>query len=93
MVDHRADLYALGIVMYEMLSGRKPFVAETPVKVLFQHLEGGAPPLVDAAPGMPDVVSALVARAMARDASARPDTAAELRAAITRALDALATEA
>ena len=92
VVDHRADLYALGIVMYEMLSGRKPYVAETPVKVLFQHLEGSAPPLVDAVPGTPDIVSALVARAMARDASARPDTAAELRAAITRALDALATE-
>jgi serine/threonine-protein kinase len=88
-VDHRVDLYSLGIVMYEAFSGRKPFVAETPVKVLFQHLEGGAAPLGEVVPGFPEPIAALVAAAMARDPNQRPSTAAELRAAIDRALESL----
>lgn len=88
-VDHRVDLYSLGIVLYEALSGVKPYVAETPVKVLFQHLEGEALPLGSVVPGLPDAVGALVARAMARDPGARPASAAELRTMIDRALELL----
>jgi serine/threonine-protein kinase len=86
-VDHRVDLYSLGIVMYEALSGIKPYVAETPVKVLFQHLEGGALPLGSVVPGLPDAVGALVACAMAREPGERPASAAELRGLIDRALE------
>ena len=88
-VDQRVDLYSLGIVMYEALSGRKPYVAETPVKVLFQHLEGDAVPLDTLVPGFPEPVAALVGRAMARDPGARPGSAAELRASIDRVLELL----
>ncbi|MEP7027294.1 MAG: HEAT repeat domain-containing protein [Candidatus Eisenbacteria bacterium] len=88
--DHRADLYALGIVMYEMFSGYRPYTAETPVKILFQHLEGGAIPLAERAPGIPPAVADLVERAMARDAENRPRSALELRDLIERIVGTLA---
>ncbi len=88
-VDHRLDLYSLGIVMYEMLTGRAPFTADTPVKILFQHLEGEAPDLVRLNPDTPPEVAALVGEAMARDPEARPATAEELRQRIEAARAAL----
>jgi serine/threonine-protein kinase len=75
--DHRADLYSLGIVMYETFSGKRPFTAETPVKVLFQHLEAQPTPLRDVAPNIPEAIDQLVARAMAKDPNDRPQTAQE----------------
>ena len=42
-VDHRADIYALGIVAYEMLTGRVPFSADTPVAVLMKHVQDPIP--------------------------------------------------
>jgi len=88
-VDHRVDLYSLGIVLYEAASGTKPYAAETPVKVLFQHLEGGATPLHGLISTCPEVVSELVARAMAREPNDRPGSALELRSMIDRALETL----
>jgi serine/threonine-protein kinase len=82
IVDHRADLYSLGIVMYEMFSGTKPFVAETPVKVLFQHLEGEAEPIGQLVKDLPPGLETIVSRAMARDPHQRPESAEALRAQI-----------
>ena len=58
--------------MYEMFSGTKPFVADTPVKVLFQHLEGEAEPARTAREGPAPGLEELVRRAMARDPDGRP---------------------
>jgi serine/threonine-protein kinase len=77
-VDERADLYSVGILLYEMLSGTKPYMADSPVKILFQHLEGDAAPLVNLAPGIPQGLSDVVMRAMSRDPSRRPASAREL---------------
>jgi serine/threonine-protein kinase len=88
-VDHRVDLYSLGIVLYEMFAGTKPFQADTPVKILFQHLEGGAAPLSHVVPGFPTEVEAVVARTMARNRDERPASAIELRDEILRCLAAL----
>jgi eukaryotic-like serine/threonine-protein kinase len=76
-VDHRADLYSLGIVMFEAFSAKKPFSGETPVKVLFQHLEADIPSLKNAAPNLPETVYQLVEKAMCKDPGGRPQTAQE----------------
>jgi len=81
-VDHRADLYSLGIVMFETFSAKKPFSGETPVKVLFQHLEADIPSLKDAAPNLPESVYQLVHRAMCKEPGGRPQTAQEFWQAI-----------
>jgi serine/threonine-protein kinase len=77
-VDGRADIYSLGVVMYEMLSGVKPFTGETAVNVLFQHLEAEVQPLFELVPDVPDALGLLVMRAMSRDRDKRPSSAAEM---------------
>jgi serine/threonine-protein kinase len=77
-VDHRSDLYSVGVLMYEMLTGVKPFTAETPVKVLFLHLEGEAVPAAQLAPRLPKSLLDLVMSTMARNREDRPATAQEL---------------
>jgi len=81
-VDHRADLYSLGIVIYEMLAGRKPFTAETPVKVLFLHLEGEAERLDTLAPDTPAELVALVHRCISKEPDDRPADSGELLKAL-----------
>jgi hypothetical protein len=84
-VDGRTDLYSLGIVIYEMISGRLPFSGTNAVNVLFQHLEAEVPPLAGVAPHVPEWASDLVMRCMSRLAVDRPASAAETLALLRRA--------
>jgi eukaryotic-like serine/threonine-protein kinase len=88
-VDHRSDLYALGCVLYEMLSGKLPFAAASAVQVLDKKLRGSPEPVGERAPsrGIPASVSRLVHRALARHPARRFQSAAEMAAAIELALD------
>ncbi len=70
-VDGRADLYALGVLAFQMLSGRLPFEAETPSAMIFQHAYETPPPLREVAPDVPGPLAAIVDRLMAKDPSAR----------------------
>jgi serine/threonine-protein kinase len=73
-VDARSDIFSLGAVLYEMLTGRQAFAGENVTKILFQILSREPEPPTTLVPGLPDGVDYLVARSLAKDASARyPD--------------------
>lgn len=75
--DHRADLYAVGVILYEMLSGRRPFDSDSVSRILVQQIQQAPPPLEAPAP-----LAAVVARALAKDPSERYASAAEMAAAL-----------
>ncbi|MFF9145370.1 Stk1 family PASTA domain-containing Ser/Thr kinase [Streptomyces sp. NPDC014861] len=95
--DTRADVYACGVVLYEMLTGGKPHGGDTPAQVLYQHLHTDVPAPSAAVPGLPLELDELVAAATARNPEVRPHDAVallalarEARAALTDAqLDAV----
>ncbi|MER7465585.1 Stk1 family PASTA domain-containing Ser/Thr kinase [Streptomyces sp. NPDC097981] len=76
--DTRVDVYACGVVLYEMLTGSKPHTGGTAAQVLYRHLHEDVPPPSAAVPGLPAGLDELVAYATARDLELRPSDAAAL---------------
>lgn len=70
-VDGRTDLYAVGVFMFEMLTGRRPFQGASSTQVVAQILVGGAPRVDSFRPGIPSGLADVIARALARDPAAR----------------------
>ncbi len=69
--DARADVYAVGVLLFELLTGRKPHQGESPIQVAWRHVHEDVAPPSSLVPGIAPYVDALVARATARDPSAR----------------------
>ena len=88
--DARADVYAVGVMLYELLTGRKPHEGETPIQVAYKHVHEDVPPPSRVVPGLPAYVDALVARATSRDTSQRPADAGVLLHHVHRVQHALA---
>ena len=81
-VDERADIYSLGVILYEMLSGSPPYTRGDHMSVMYQHVQGKAQPLQQANPKVPLDLAEIVAKAMAVDKSKRYASMEELRNAL-----------
>jgi eukaryotic-like serine/threonine-protein kinase len=81
-VTPRSDLYSLGAMLYELVTGRPPFIGDESVAIITQHLN--LPPVAPSwhTPGLPPALEALILRLLEKDPSKRPASAAEVRAAL-----------
>ncbi|GAA1568399.1 Stk1 family PASTA domain-containing Ser/Thr kinase [Kribbella hippodromi] len=85
-VDARSDLYSTGCLLYELLTGRPPFVGESPVSVAYQHVREQPLPPSSFDPDIPPEVDAVVLKALAKNREERYQSASEMRADIHRVL-------
>jgi eukaryotic-like serine/threonine-protein kinase len=86
-IDHRADIYAFGILAYELLTGETPFAGRPPHQMLAAHIAESPEPIQRRRPSVPSGLAALVARCLEKRAADRPQRAAD----VVNALDSIAT--
>lgn len=89
VVEATSDIYSTGVVLYEMLTGRVPFVGDTPVAVAMQHINDAPPPVTELAPETPPAVIAVLMKAMAKSPADRYQTAREMADALLKAKDGI----
>jgi serine/threonine-protein kinase len=85
-VDARSDIYSTGCLLYELLTGRPPFVGDSPVAVAYQHVREQAPRPSSVEPNIPQAIDAIVMKALAKNVDQRYQTAAAMKADIDRYL-------
>ncbi|MGW1001154.1 protein kinase domain-containing protein [Streptomyces sp. NPDC002520] len=88
-VDHRSDLYATGCLLYELLTLRPPFTGETPLSVVYQHVQDIPVPPSEVAEASPPELDGLVMRSLAKEPDDRFQTAEEMRGLIQYSLQML----
>jgi len=81
-VDHRTDIYSLGIILYEMLAGRVPFEGDSAMAVIYQHIHEPPPPIE----GLPPELQSVIDRALAKDPDNRYQSAGQMAADFNEAI-------
>lgn len=79
-IDGRADLFSVGVLLHELLSGKKPFAGDSPTAVVYQIVHGEAPSVADSVPGLPEGLNDIVARALKKDPNERYNSASDMAA-------------
>ncbi|HTY29183.1 MAG TPA: Stk1 family PASTA domain-containing Ser/Thr kinase [Mycobacterium sp.] len=92
-VDARSDVYSLGCVLYEILTGEPPFIGDSPVAVAYQHVREDPTPPSSKHPGISPELDAVVLKALAKNPDNRYQSAAEMRADLVRVHNGEAPEA
>ena len=82
VLDGRSDIYTLGIMLFEMLTGSHPYETDTPIAVAVKHISAPVPRLIDLDPDLPAGCQAVLDKAMAKDREARYPTAVSLAKAV-----------
>jgi hypothetical protein len=90
-IDRRADIYALAVTLFELLTGQKPYTAETPLGVIVRHIHDAVPSARALNPAIPPAVDALIQRGMAKEKEARPQSAGALAHELAAGATELAT--
>lgn len=85
-LDARADIYSLGVVVYEMLTGIQPYQAETPINVMMKHVTEPPPDILAVAPHLPEGLRPVMLRVLAKDPADRYQTTAEFAADLSAVL-------
>src|SRR5690606_5411574 len=85
-VDERADIYSVGVILYEMVTGVPPYSRGDHMSVMYQHVQGKAKPPLEVNPQLPKPLSELVVKAMAVDKLKRFQSMDELRIALEKVL-------
>jgi len=90
-LDGRSDIYSLGIILYEMLTGRQPYQAATPMSIAMRHLTDPVPEILSLRPDLPASIQVILDRALAKDRDQRYPRAADLSYDLRALVDASPT--
>ena len=92
-ISPQTDIYSLGVMVFEMLAGRLPFQAESPIALAMQHVSKPPPSLLTIRPDLPPGVDAVVQQALAKDPAYRPASAGAFARDLEAAFEGLPTRA
>lgn len=86
-IDHRSDIYSLGAILFQMLSGKQPFEAKTPISLALKHINATIPSVAELNLELPARMDRVIIKAMAKDRTERFQTAGDLAAAMELVLE------
>ena len=86
VIDHRTDVYMLGVMVFEMLTGQLPYESPTPMGVMMKHLSSPIPSAIERNNALPEAIDGVIVRALAKEPDDRYATAADLADALTETI-------